>query len=269
MRDTFESMKRKKFIAGNWKLNPADEQGCLDLLRQLKSQLEPFTKVETAVCPPFTVLHHAAQMLKGTHIRWGAQDLFWEDSGAFTGEISAPMLKAIGCRYVIVGHSERRQYFGETDEDVRRKAKAALRHGIAPIVCVGETLEQREAETHREVVRGQIREALSGFTETELASVVVAYEPVWAIGTGRNATPEQAQQMHETIRKILAEMYHRAAADQIPILYGGSVKPDNARNLLQQPDIDGALVGGASLKAADFAEIVRAGDEITKILDVS
>lgn len=262
MREIFDSMKRKKFIAGNWKLNPADEQSCLDLLRQLKSRLEPFTKVEIAVCPPFTALHQAAQMLKETRIRWGAQDLFWEDAGAFTGEVSAPMLKALGCRYVIVGHSERRQYFGEKDEDVRRKAKAALRHHITPIVCVGETLEQREAEKHFEVVRGQVQEALSGLSEEELAAIVVAYEPVWAIGTGKTATPEQAQQMHEYIRKILSEMYHRAAADRIPILYGGSVKPDNARDLLRQQDIDGALVGGASLKAGDFAEIVRAGEEI-------
>jgi triosephosphate isomerase len=262
MRDFMNSTKRRKFIAGNWKLNPADEQGCLDLLRQLKSRLEPFSRVETAVCPPFTALHWAAQILKETRIRWGAQDLFWEDTGAFTGEVSAPMLKAVGCRYVIVGHSERRQYFGEKDEDVRRKAKAALRHSLTPIICVGETLEQREARMHREIVSGQMREAVSGLTEAELASVVIAYEPVWAIGTGKTATPEQAQEMHAYIRSILSEMYNRAAADQIQILYGGSVKPDNARDLLQQPDIDGALVGGASLKAGDFAEIVRAGEEI-------
>ncbi len=255
-------MKRKKFIAGNWKLNPADEQGCLDLLRQLKSRLEPFTKVEIAVCPPFTALHQAAQILKGTRIRWGAQDLFWEDTGAFTGEVSAPMLKDIGCRYVIIGHSERRQYFGEKDEDVQRKAKAALRHSLTPIVCVGETLAQREAGTHREVVRGQMQVALNGLTKEELATVVIAYEPVWAIGTGRTATPEQAQQMHEYIRGILSEMDDHVAADAILILYGGSVKPDNARDLLKQPDIDGALVGGASLKAGDFAEIVRAGEEV-------
>jgi len=212
--------------------------------------LTPFSKVEIAVCPPYTALHLAAEIFKDTRISLGAQDLYWEDSGAYTGEISAPMLKSSGCAYVIIGHSERRQYFGETNETVR------------PIVCVGETLDQREAGVMEEVVREHVTEALRGISETELQNLVIAYEPVWAIGTGKTASPQQAQEMHNFIRAILTENFSKGLTDKLLILYGGSVKPDNAADLLGQPDIDGALVGGASLNAESFAAIVKSGEEI-------
>ena len=255
-------MARKKLIAGNWKLNPADANATLELLRQLKARLAPFTKTQLAVMPPFTALHVAADVLKSTHIAVGAQNLFWEDSGAYTGEISAPLLKSAGCKYVIIGHSERRQYFGETNETVHRKIGAALKHGLTPMVCVGETLSEREAGIMKEVVREQVTQALQGMDETEVRRIVIAYEPVWAIGTGKNATPDQAQEMHRFIRELLTDLYSVTLADSIQILYGGSVKADNAVSLLQQTDIDGALVGGASLQAEGFAEIVKAAELI-------
>jgi len=255
-------MGRKKLIAGNWKLNPADADATLELLRQLKARLAPFTKTPMAVIPPFTALHLATDILKSTRVAVGAQDLFWEDSGAYTGEISAPMLKSAGCKYVVIGHSERRQYFGETNETVHRKIAAALKHGLTPIVCVGETLSEREAGVMQEIVREQVTQALRGMGENEVRRIVIAYEPVWAIGTGRTATPGQAQEMHRFIRELLADLYTINLADSIQILYGGSVKADNAASLLQQPDIDGALVGGASLQADGFAEIVKAAELI-------
>jgi len=253
---------RTKFIAGNWKLNPADSEKTLELCRQLRARLSPFSRVKIAVCPPYTALHLAAEVFKNTRIALGAQDLYWEDTGAYTGEISAPMLKSSGCTYVIIGHSERRQYFGETNETVRRKTEAALKHGLIPIVCVGETLDQREAGVMEEVVREHVTEALRGMNEAELQNLVIAYEPVWAIGTGKTASPQQAQGMHNFIRAILTENFSKGTADKLLILYGGSVKPDNAADLLGQPDIDGALVGGASLKAESFAAIVKSGEEI-------
>ena len=253
-------MPRTKLIAGNWKLNPAEEKGALDLLRQLRARLAPFTKTRIAVMPPFTMLHLAVDILKDTRIAVGAQNLYWEDSGAFTGEVSAPMLKSAGCEYVIIGHSERRQYFGETDQAVQRKIIAALKAGLTPIVCVGETLAQREAGQEEKVVREQTTQALRGISEADIRRVVIAYEPVWAIGTGRTATPDQAQGMHCFIRRIMEETFHRTAAESILFLYGGSVNSNNAKDLLSQPDIDGALVGGASLKAEGFAEIVAAAE---------
>ncbi len=256
-------MGRKKLIAGNWKLNPADADATLELLRQLKARLAPFTKIQMAVMPPFTALHLAVDVLKGTRIAVGGQNLYWEDTGAFTGEISAPMLKSAGCQYVVIGHSERRQFFGETDESVHRKIAAALKHGLTPIVCVGETLSEREAGVMKDVVREQVTQALRGMNEKEIRRIVIAYEPVWAIGTGRTATPTQAQEMHRFIRDLLAEMHSLALADSVLILYGGSVKADNAAALMGQPDIDGALVGGASLQAAGFTEIVKSAEFIT------
>lgn len=228
------------------------------LVRELAPLVAETTGVEVVVCPPFTALGPVGEALRGTAIRLGAQNVHWEREGAFTGEIAAPMLVELGVHYVIVGHSERRQYFGETDESVNRRARAALAAGLRPIVCVGETLAQREAGQTLKVVTGQVEAALAGMTADEMVRVVLAYEPVWAIGTGRTATPPQAQEVHELIRRIVERLFGASAAQRVVIQYGGSVKSDNARDLLQQPDVDGALVGGASLKAADFAAIVRA-----------
>jgi triosephosphate isomerase len=255
-------MSRTKLIAGNWKLNPVDDKGALELLRQLRTRLAPFTKAGIAVMPPFTMLHLAVDILKDTRIAVGGQNLSGEESGAFTGEVSAPMLKSAGCEYVIIGHSERRQFFNETDQGVNRKIMAALKHALNPIVCVGETLEQREAGQEESVVREQVVQALSEIKTTEIHPVIIAYEPVWAIGTGRTASPTQAQAMHLFIRRSVEELYDAQIAQAMLILYGGSVKPDNARELLSQKDIDGALVGGACLKADSFAEIVAAGESI-------
>ncbi|MFH1862206.1 MAG: triose-phosphate isomerase [bacterium] len=253
---------RTKFIAGNWKMFPATGSEALELLRQLRVKLAPFSKTQIAVCPPCTALYQAAEILKSTRIELGAQNLHWEDTGAYTGEISAPMLKAVGCKFVIIGHSERREHFGETNQNVHRKTQAALKHDLTPIVCVGETLEQREAGVFKEVVREQVTEAFREMSTVAMQKIVIAYEPVWAIGTGRTATPAQAQEMQLFIRDLLAELFNQTVADAKLILYGGSVKPENARELLRQPDIDGALVGGASLNAQTFAEIVRSGEEL-------
>jgi triosephosphate isomerase len=255
-------MSKPKLIAGNWKLNPADSDATLELLRQLKARLAPFTKTQMAVIPPFTMLHLAMDVLKGTRIAVGGQNLYWEDRGAFTGEVSAPMLKSAGCKYVVIGHSERRQLFGETNDTVHRKIPAALKCDLTPIVCVGETLSEREGGVMKEVVREQVTQALRGMDEKEVARIVLAYEPVWAIGTGKTATPAQAQEMHRFIRELLTDLYRLPLADGLLILYGGSVKADNAAALLGQPDIDGALVGGASLQAEGFAEIVKAAELI-------
>ena len=213
--------------------------------------------VEVVVCPPFTALAAVADALRGSSIGWGGQDLFWEASGAFTGEVSTPMLVDLGCRYVIIGHSERRQHFGETDESVHRKLLAALRQPLTPIVCVGETLSQRDAGQTFDVVGRQLDGALSGLSADQLRAIVLAYEPVWAIGTGRTAAPAQAQEVHAMIRARLRAGWG-AAAEGVRIQYGGSVTPANALELMQQPDVDGALVGGASLKADSFAAIVHA-----------
>ncbi len=251
----------KKFIAGNWKLNPPDLSATLELTRHLKARLAPFSETRIAVCPPFIAIPAVAELLKETRIYVGGQNLYWEEAGAYTGEISAPMLKSAGCTYVIVGHSERRQYFGETNENVRRKIQAALKHGLKPIVCIGETLEEREAGVQQDVVREQVEEALREMEEAPLGDLVLAYEPVWAIGTGRNATPEQAQEMHRFIRELLTERFSHEFAQTTQILYGGSVKPGNAGDLLGQTDIDGALVGGASLDADAFTAIVQSAEQ--------
>ncbi|HZY04167.1 MAG TPA: triose-phosphate isomerase [Anaeromyxobacteraceae bacterium] len=249
-------MARKKFVCGNWKMHKtaAEARALVGELRRLAEGLAD--QVEVAVAPPFTALLAAAEALKGSRIALAAQDVHWEAQGAFTGEVSAPMLAEAGCRHVIVGHSERRQLFGEDDETVRKKAGAVLAAGMRPIVCVGETLAEREAGRTLEVVSRQVRGGLSGIPSSAMAAVTVAYEPVWAIGTGRTATAAQAQEVHAAIRALLRELCG-ATADQIRIQYGGSVKPDNAAELMAQPDVDGALVGGASLKAADFSQIVK------------
>jgi triosephosphate isomerase len=249
---------RRKFIAGNWKMNKTAEEGA-GLVRELVQELADTDSADVAVVPPFTALAAVAAELRGSTIELGAQNMHAEASGAFTGEISAGMLLAAGCKYVILGHSERRGLFGETDETVNRKLKAALEAGLLAIVCVGETLEEREAGRTEEVVFGQVKQSLADLDAKDMLKVTVAYEPVWAIGTGKTATPEQAQEVHAGIRNLLGETFGKACAETVRIQYGGSVKPGNAKAILAQDDVDGALVGGASLKAADFAAIVRAG----------
>ncbi len=249
---------RKPFVAGNWKMN-SDSHSCVKLAEDIVSSCGGMTgdKVDVAVCPPFVYLDAVAKALSSSHVALGAQDIYFEQKGAFTGEISAAMLKDIGCTYAICGHSERRHVIGETDELINKKVKAALGGGLLPIFCVGELLEQRKANQTAEVVTEQIKEGLAGLSDEKAAAVTVAYEPVWAIGTGLTATPDQAQEVHALIRGLLAEMYNRKLADEIRIQYGGSVKPDNAAELMSQEDIDGLLVGGASLKADDFLAIIK------------
>lgn len=227
------------------------------LVQDLKPRVQDVKKVEIVVCPPFTSLVAVAEVLKGSNIGLGAQNLYWEKSGAFTGEVSAPMLKALGCTYVIIGHSERRTYFHETDETVNKKIFAALAEGLKPIVCVGETLEEREKGETFNVIKRQVTNGLARLSAEHMQTVVIAYEPVWAIGTGKTATPEQAQEVHAFIRKLLTEMFGKTTADATRIQYGGSVNASNATTLMNQPDIDGALVGGASLKADSFEKIVK------------
>src|SRR5712671_3051905 len=226
------------------------------LVRELREKLK--TQADVAVAPPFTALQAAKKELQGSAIQLFAQNCHHEKQGAFTGEVSAPMLKDAGCEGVILGHSERRQYFGETDDWIAKKTRAALGEGLHPIVCVGETLQEREGGKTWEVVSRQVRGALGGLDAAALQKITLAYEPVWAIGTGRTATTAQAQEVHAQIRGLLRELGGAPVADSVRIQYGGSVKPDNAAELLSQPDVDGALVGGASLKAADFAAIVAA-----------
>lgn len=244
-------------VAGNWKMY-TDREEAVQLARAVVAEVGDPGAVQVAVCPPFVNLEAVRQVIAGTPVQLGAQNMHHEEAGAYTGEVSAAMLKAVGCRYVILGHSERRQYFGETDEGINRKIKRALQHALVPIVCVGETLEERQAEQAAAVVTRQVRAALDGVALASAEALVIAYEPVWAIGTGHTATPEQAQEMHALIRRLLIEQYGEALGGALHILYGGSVKPSNAADLFGQPDVDGGLIGGASLKAADFAAIVRA-----------
>jgi triosephosphate isomerase len=246
-------MPRRKFICGNWKMHKTSAEA-VALVRELRRRLN--TQVEIAVAPPFTALSKVKEALMGSPIQLFAQNCHYEKQGAFTGEVSAPMLAEVGCDGVILGHSERRQYFGETDEGVNKKIKAALEAGLHPIVCVGETLQEREANRTWEVVSQQLRGALAGLAPEQIGKLTLAYEPVWAIGTGKTATTGQAQEVHGQIRGFLREMAGAQTAEAVRIQYGGSVKPDNAAELLGQPDIDGALVGGASLKVDDFARIV-------------
>jgi len=247
---------RRPLIAGNWKMHGTRAE-TERLLAALKSTVAGVTDREVVVAPPFTALETAARMLAGSPIHLAAQNLYWEPQGAFTGEVSGPMLKDLGCSHVILGHSERRQYFAETDEQVARKVQAAQRDGLVPIVCVGETLEERDRGDTLTVIRRQVRGGLHGQGKAAIAALVIAYEPVWAIGTGRTATPEQAQEVHAAIRATVAELADQSTADAVRVLYGGSVKPDSVDGLMAQLDIDGALVGGASLQADSFARIVH------------
>ena len=248
-------MARTKLICGNWKLHKTIAES-IELATAIKNAVGPLRDVEVAVAPVFTALHAVAKRLEGSAVALAAQDCFWEDQGAWTGEVSCKLLKDVGCKYVIIAHSERRQHFGELDASANLKVRAALRNGLDPILCVGETLAERDAGEAFHVVARQLDGGLVELTAKDAERLVIAYEPVWAIGTGRTASPQQAQEMHEFIRGKLAERFSDTA-QQVRIQYGGSVKPDNAALLMDQADIDGALVGGASLKADDFLKIVK------------
>ena len=248
-------MTRRPFIAGNWKMN-LDRAGAVALAGEVARRASEFPGVDLAVCPPFVYLDAVRGALAGSPIGLGAQNMYHEASGAFTGEVSARMLVDFGCRYVILGHSERRHILKETNADVNKKVHAALAAGLTPIVCVGELLAQREAGQTEAVIREQFDGSLAGVSAEQMRRSVIAYEPVWAIGTGKVATPDQAEAVHSDLRKLLESRYNSDVAAAVRIQYGGSVKPDNAAELLAQPNIDGALVGGASLKAADFFGII-------------
>ena len=249
-------MARIPLMAGNWKMNKTVEES-VDLVKQLKAAIGGVKGVEVAVAPAFTALYAVSKELKDSTVRLAAQNMFWEEKGAFTGEVSPLMLKEVGCAYVIIGHSERRQFFGETDETVNRRMKMVIAHGMKPIFCIGEMLKEREENRTFSVVERQIEGGLKDIKENEVKTMVIAYEPVWAIGTGKTATPQQAEEVHRFIRQKLEKLYSRGVAGAIRIQYGGSVTPENVKNLMDQEDIDGALVGGASLKSDSFSKIVR------------
>lgn len=247
---------RRAVIAGNWKLFKSVGEAT-ELVNNLKPLVAANSAVDIVVAPVFTALSKVADTLSGSNVKLAAQNCYWEEEGAFTGEVSPKLLKDVGCDYVIIGHSERRQYFGETDETVRKKTAAALKAGLRAIVCVGETLEERESGVTFQVIEKQLAGALTGFSAAEFENIIIAYEPVWAIGTGKTASTEQAQEVHAFIRSLLLRFAGSETVDAVRILYGGSVKPDNVKSLMSQPDIDGALVGGASLNAESFAAIVN------------
>ena len=253
---------RKKFIAGNWKMN-LDNAGAVTLATGLAEQLSAAAgmgaQVDVAVCPPFVYVPAVVAAVKNSAIRVGAQDVYFESNGAYTGEISVAMLKDIGCQFVIVGHSERRHVLGESDGLINKKLRAALAGGLEVVFCIGELLEEREQGATEAVLERQLRQGLAEVTAAEMGRITVAYEPVWAIGTGRTATPDQAQEAHLFTRTVLGQLFGHSVADRTRIQYGGSVKPENAAELMQQKDVDGALVGGASLKLDDFSAIVRGG----------
>ena len=248
--------KRKLIIAGNWKMNKTVAEA-IALVDDLKIELANINEVDIVVCPPFTALCEVAKALRDSNIRLGAQDMSEHNSGAYTGEIAAEMLKEFGVRYVILGHSERRQYHKESDELISKKARAAHAASLQPIICVGETLAEREAGQTEKVLETQVRGSLTGLSKDQMVETIIAYEPVWAIGAGKTATTAQAQEAHAFIRGLLVKLFDETVARRVRIQYGGSVKPSNARELMSQPDVDGALVGGASLEARSFADIVK------------
>jgi triosephosphate isomerase len=248
--------ERKLIIAGNWKMNKTVAEA-VALVTDLKRELAQVKEVDLVVCPPFTALSEVSKAILDSNLRLGAQNMSEQSDGAFTGEISAAMLKEFSVRFVILGHSERRQYQREADSLVAKKALAAHAHALKPIVCIGETLIERENHATEKVLLSQLKGSLAGLTAEQMLETILAYEPVWAIGTGRNATPDQAQEAHAFIRKTLATMFDEAVAKRVRIQYGGSVKPNNARDLMSQPDVDGALVGGASLEVRSFSDIVK------------
>ena len=247
---------RKKIVAGNWKMNTSVSEA-EELASAIRRELADCEEVDVVLCPPFTSLKVVSEVIADTQIKLGAQNIHWESDGAYTGEISAAMLRDVYCHYVILGHSERRAHFHETDKIVNRKVKAAIARNLVPIVCVGELLKERNEGQAKDVVRKQVENSLADL-DVDLKKLIVAYEPVWAIGTGQTATPEQAQEMHAYIREVLTDMADQDTAQSVRIQYGGSIKPANATELFCQPDIDGGLVGGASLEARSFVEIVRA-----------
>jgi triosephosphate isomerase len=246
---------RTPLIAGNWKMHKTVAE-TVKYVKEFRSLVKDLVDVEIVLAPPFTALHAAAEAARNSNVMIAAQDLYWEREGAFTGEVSAAMVRETGAELAIIGHSERRTLFGETDANVNRKTTAAIAAGLTPIVCIGETLDQRERAETFEVLDRQIKQGLDGLTAQQLAQMVIAYEPVWAIGTGRNATPAQAAEAHGHIRQRLRQWFGAEAADLCHVIYGGSVKPDNIRDLVTQPDVDGALVGGASLDLRGFFDIV-------------
>jgi triosephosphate isomerase (TIM) len=248
--------ERKLIIAGNWKMNKTVAEA-LALMRELKIQLANVTEVDIVVCPPFTALSEAAKAVRDSNIRLGAQDMSEHNAGAYTGEIAAEMLNEFGVRYVILGHSERRQYQKESDELIAKKAQAAHAAALKPIVCVGETLDEREAGRMEKILETQVRGSLNGLSKDQMVESIIAYEPVWAIGTGKTATSAQAEDAHAFIRGLLVKLFDETVARRVRIQYGGSVKPSNALELMSQPDVDGALVGGASLDAQSFADIIK------------
>ena len=256
---------RKTIIAGNWKLYKTITEA-IELANGLKRDLFKVSAedVDIVVCPVYTALSEVAEVVANSNIALGAQDAYWQDEGAFTGEVSVKMLKDAGCAYVIIGHSERRQFFSETNETVNKKIKAVLGHGLTPIMCCGEMLAEREAGNTFKVLDDHLTNGLKGFTAEEAEKIVIAYEPVWAIGTGKTATPAQAQEAHQYIRNTLAKLFGKDVASRIRIQYGGSVKPENIEELMRQPDVDGALVGGASLKVDSFAGIVATAAKVKK-----
>ncbi len=254
---------RPLFIAGNWKMNPGTAEAAADLAEAVKAGVDQDSDVRVAVCPPSVFLHAMDKALAGSPIGLGAQNMHWKADGAYTGELSGAMLNDAGCTHVILGHSERRHGMGETDAQVNAKLLAALDVGLIPIVCIGETRQEREADQTEDVITGQLNASLAGLTPMQMSGVVLAYEPVWAIGTGLTATPAQAQAVHAFIRTWLTEKFGEASATHVVVQYGGSVKADNAQELLSCPDIDGALVGGASLKPADFLGIIAAAQVAT------
>ena len=248
---------RTKVIAGNWKMNN-DLNGSVKLISEIKKGIEGKNLyAKMIVCPPFTSLEAINSLLKDTEIKLGAQNMHYEESGAFTGEVSASMLLSVSCEYVILGHSERRTIFKETNSLINKKISAAIKNNLKPIFCIGETLEERENGSTFQIVETQIQEGLYQLNESQLSNLIIAYEPVWAIGTGKNATPDQAQEVHKFIRNLITKLYSFDFAEQLVIQYGGSVKPENSKDLMSQPDIDGALVGGACLKADSFVKIIE------------
>jgi triosephosphate isomerase len=247
---------RRPLIAGNWKMYKTPQEAA-DTAKQLVEQVREVADVDIMIAPPFTALESVSRVIKNSPVALGAQNLYWEDEGAYTGEISAPMLKSAGCQYAIIGHSERRQYFGETDKTVNQKIQAAIQIGLKPVFCIGETEQEREAEQTLSVLDKQVRKGLERLLPEQLDTLIIAYEPVWAIGTGKTATEDQAQEVHQFIRSLIEKSFGNDLSKSIRILYGGSVKPDNILNLMAMPDIDGALVGGASLSADSFSRIIK------------
>jgi triosephosphate isomerase len=249
---------RKKVIAGNWKMNNDLIQSRDLIIKLIEGLQNKSFNCDVIICPPFTSLSEAENLIKNTSIKLGAQNMYFEENGAFTGEVSAPMLKSAGCDYVIIGHSERRTIFGETNQVINKKLKKAFSSGLKPIFCIGETLEEREQNITNQIIERQVVEGLKDITEANLETLIIAYEPVWAIGTGKTASPAQAEEVHAFIRNLIGKNYSPSSAEKIIIQYGGSVKPENAKELLSQIDIDGALVGGACLKADSFIKIIEA-----------